>query len=223
MKVVALIPIKPRAQCKQRLEDAITPTQRLALVRAMLDQVIVAARAADGVDELVLLTDERDVAPADLRLVADRGPDLNGALAGAVEQLAADSAGALIVLPADLPFVTTADIERLAAIVRAGRASLAPDEAERGTNALAAPLRPDLVFAFGPDSFQKHHLGLQARGLDPVIVRSPGLAFDVDEPRSLSRVADLIPVTATRCGASPADSPVRSHVSAVVTGERRLR
>jgi 2-phospho-L-lactate guanylyltransferase len=192
LNVVALIPIKPRAQCKQRLVGALSQAQRLALVRTMLGRVIAAAWAAPGIDEVALLTTERDLAPGDLRLIRDRGHDLNGALEGALDQLAAGGADAFVVLPADLPFVTAADIARLAAIARSGGAALSPDEAERGTNALAAPVRSDIIFAFGPDSFRAHQCSLRSIGLAPVIVRSPGLAFDLDEPQALARVADLI-------------------------------
>ena len=37
-------------------------------------------------------------------------------------------------------------------------------------------------------------------GLEPVIVRSPGLAFDVDEPAALARVPHLIASRRSRSG-----------------------
>jgi 2-phospho-L-lactate guanylyltransferase len=42
---------------------------------------------------------------------------------------------------------------------------------------------PDLIeVAFGPGSFEKHRQAAETAGLEPIIYRSPTLAFDLDLP-----------------------------------------
>ena len=47
---------------------------------------------------------------------------------------------------------------------------------------------PDLVpLRFGPDSFFPHLAAARRQGLEPTIVRRPGIAVDIDEPADLAR------------------------------------
>ena len=60
--------------------------------------------------------------------------------------------------------------------------TLAPDEQEEGTNALAlTPPAPDF-FRFGRNSFQTHLELAKTRGMAVRILRRPGLAHDLDTP-----------------------------------------
>ena len=200
MSVWAVIPIKPRAACKLRLRPALSDELRLRLVRGMLGHVIEAAGLAKGIDAVVLLSNERDDVPDRVPLISDHGADLNGALRGALPELARWGANAFVILPADLPTLTAADIDRLAEVARSGGVAIAPDWRDEGTNALAAPttLRPE--FLFGINSFQAHLVMIRRLGIEPAIVRSPGLAHDLDEPSDLRLAAGLFdpPITPAR-------------------------
>lgn len=200
MSVWVLIPIKARAACKLRLAPALSAGERLRLVRAMLRHVAGAAARAGGVYRVALLSNERDEAPGRLPLIPDLGTDLNSALLGALPELSRRGATGLVVLPADLPLLNAADVSRLAAVARAGATAIAPDWRELGTNALATPLDPPTGFAFGERSFAAHMEAARRFGVEPVIVRSPGLACDLDEPQHLDRAAGLLdpPIVAGR-------------------------
>jgi 2-phospho-L-lactate/phosphoenolpyruvate guanylyltransferase len=180
----ALVAIKRRAACKGRLADALAPPQRLALVRAMLAHVLEALAGAQTVRQIVVVSPERDDVPAHIPVLADRGAGLNVALAEARAALLEFGARAVLVLPADLPRVTPAEIDRC---VRAGRRgfALAPDAGGSGTNALF--LRGDVPFDFhfGADSKRLHLREAQRRGLTPRVFRSAGLRMDVDAPADL--------------------------------------
>ncbi|MCS6843563.1 MAG: TIGR03618 family F420-dependent PPOX class oxidoreductase [Caldilineales bacterium] len=130
---------------------------------------------------------------------------LNAALEQATAFAAARGASAVLILPADLPLLTLADVERLwrasqllyapAAVV------VAPDGQEQGTNALLVRPPGALRYAFGPGSFQRHCAQARERGLACHIVRSPRLGLDVDLPADLAQWlaierADAIPGTA---------------------------
>jgi 2-phospho-L-lactate guanylyltransferase (CobY/MobA/RfbA family) len=88
------------------------------------------------------------------------------------------------VIHADLPLVTTADLEAVTAPVAAGRDVIAPSS-DGGTSVLssARPIR----FSYGPASFHRH----LARLDDPVIVTRTGLLHDLDTPRDYRSAAVL--------------------------------
>ena len=67
--------------------------------------------------------------------------------------------------------------------------TIAPDEQEQGTNALALTPPAADFFKFGPDSFQAHLAAARARKLAVRILRRPGLALDLDTPENYRRFA----------------------------------
>jgi 2-phospho-L-lactate guanylyltransferase len=94
----------------------------------------------------------------------------------------------ILILPADLPFVTSAEIDRL---VRAGRRSgfaIAPDARDAGTNGLFLNLQSLFPFQFGEDSKRRHLAAAKRLGLRECVVRAPGLARDIDAPSDIAAV-----------------------------------
>jgi 2-phospho-L-lactate guanylyltransferase len=115
---------------------------------------------------------------------------LNAALTLAREWALGCGAQAVLVIPADLPLVTPADI---AAVLDLGRGSrsvvIVPDARGEGTNALL--LRPpDVInFAFGPQSFYEHRRRDLPGGA--CVYRSPTLALDLDTPADWKQISTL--------------------------------
>ena len=183
----ALVAIKRRSLCKSRLADVLAPAPRLELVRAMLAHVIEALGAAQTVRQIVVVSPERDLVPASVPVLADRDAGLNVALAEARAALLDLGARAILVLPADLPHVTSAEID---CFVRSGRRefALAADASGTGTNALYLGSEQPFAFHFGPDSRRRHLREAERLGLKARVFRSPGLQFDVDAPADLQRM-----------------------------------
>ena len=90
----------------------------------------------------------------------------------------------LLVLASDLPLLNEDDL----AAVTMEDCAIAPDRRGTGTNALLWPTRPLPGFFFGENSFERHDASARAAGLEPKIVRRPGLAHDVDLPDDLSAI-----------------------------------
>jgi 2-phospho-L-lactate guanylyltransferase len=98
----------------------------------------------------------------------------------------------MLTLPGDIPLVTAGEIGRLIAAHRpAPSFTIAPSHDEHGSNAiLVSP--PDAVpLRFGEDSFFPHLAAAEACAIQPTIVRLPGIAFDIDNPRDLAHFAQL--------------------------------
>jgi 2-phospho-L-lactate guanylyltransferase len=186
----ALIAIKARAQCKTRLAQQLGTEQRVALVRRMLAMVIAAAHSAHNVAQVIVLSPERDVVPDEVPVLADSGLGLNQALTQAQRALLALGCRELVVLPADLPNVTGAEIDGLVRAGRRGGFAIAPDLAQRGTNALCLATSQPFQFRFGAGSRRLHLLEARRLGLKPRTVIAPGLAFDIDTAADLLRWND---------------------------------
>ena len=182
----ALIAVKARAQCKTRLADVLAPTQRIELVRSMLDAVLAAAGNAQTVHQVIVISPERDTVPAHIPVLADTGESLNSALIQAHTVLREFGCHEVVVLPADLPLITPAEIDELVRAGRAGGFAIATDAAGLGTNALCLVSTLPFRFQFGPDSRRLHLQEAQRLGAYPQAVSLPGLEFDVDSPADLN-------------------------------------
>ena len=189
MAIWAVIPVKPPQGAKTRLAGKLSPSEREALVRAMLVHVHGVVKASGKVDRVLILGPSRLGLPDDVPLLADPGTGLNPALQSVLPQLEADR---LIVLHADLPGITPAEIDRLAG-TREGVIAIGPDRHGKGTNALSLPLprAKDFTFAFGPDSYARHVAEAGRLGIAIETIHSPGLERDVDEPEDLADAAGL--------------------------------
>jgi 2-phospho-L-lactate guanylyltransferase len=179
-----LVPLKRLDRAKSRLAEALTPAERAALMRTLLDRVVEAVNAA-GFHRITVVTSERlthDVAAT----WHDRELPWNEALSSAIKEVVTEDLVAVI--SADLPFLRPSEVAALieatpARGVAVGRA------VDAGTNAVS--MRPPGVLPtrFGePASAALHAASARGRGLACVTLDLPGLAFDVDTPEDLERM-----------------------------------
>jgi 2-phospho-L-lactate guanylyltransferase len=184
----ALIAIKARAHCKTRLTASLAPAARVELVRSMLSAVLTAATHAQSIRQVIVVTPERDAVPAHIPVLADSGRGLNFALTQAHRVLCELGSPEVVILPADLPTITSAEIDALVHAAHGGGFAIAPDVLGVGTNALCLVSGRPFRFQFGIDSLRLHLEEAQRSGLIPEVVRRPGLEFDVDTPADLQRL-----------------------------------
>ena len=181
----ALIAIKERARCKTRLADALRPPERVDLVRSMLTAVLAAAGNAQTVHQVIVISPERDTVPAEIPVLADTGESLNTALMQAHTMVRELGCHEIVVLPADLPLITSGEIDELVRAGHAGGFAMATDAAGIGTNALCLMSTQPFRFQFGPDSRRLHLQEAQRLGSSPQVVHLAGLEFDVDSSADL--------------------------------------
>jgi 2-phospho-L-lactate guanylyltransferase len=187
-----VMPVKDLPDAKQRLASILNAKEREELFRAMLQDVLSALVASAELAGILLIT--RD--PEARRLAKHYGARVlleeenrghTAASSLGVRTLAREGIPGMVQLPADIPLVTPDDIAALLhAHGEAPAVTLAPSRDERGSNAVACS-PPDLLpLRFGDDSFLPHVLRARALGIEPQIVRRPGLALDVDTPDDLA-------------------------------------
>ena len=188
----AVVPVKDLQHAKQRLADLLSASERRELFAAMLEDVLAALAASRHLAGILMVT--RDPQARDLAgrygarvLVepANRGHTAASTLGAAT--LAAEGAPGMLQLPADLPLLTATDVDAvLQAHAAAPSITLAPSRDRRGSNAVACS-PPDLLpLRFGDDSFFPHLERARSLGIEPKVVKRPGLALDVDTPADLA-------------------------------------
>lgn len=192
--IPVIIPVKALADAKQRLSPVLSAGDRHSLVLAMLSDVLATLSKSKSVGNILVVTPDRDVAALarakGAGVLAETYPGgLNAAVHRGLSHSDVQRADKALILPADVPLATTAEITVLleAASRRDGpRVTLAPSRDGGGTNALL--LSPPDVIApqFGPDSFVKHLAAAVARRIDAEVIQLPGLARDIDLPDDLS-------------------------------------
>lgn len=239
-----VLPLKQLETAKTRLAEALPPAQRRALVLAMAGDVVGVLSAHPGVASITLISDAPEAGTlatgGKVRLWSESSllatpaaagaplQALNLALEAACERLRADVVPAdtlLMVMHADLPFLTPEDIDAALARKEAGSGLLvACDEAGTGTNLLLfrADLRP--AFSFGGDSCARHLEWARRQGLAAGSLLRAGLARDIDTPRDLERLRaapETIPGALTRAWAGQS-APARQLAGATAAAAPRF-
>jgi 2-phospho-L-lactate guanylyltransferase len=186
MSCWALVPIKSRADCKGRLAGWLAPAVRLDIVRTMLGTVLAALRESRSIDRVAVVSPERDSVPEDVLVIGDSGRGLNSALDAARTELVARGADELVVLPADLPLLTAADVDLLVTQGRRAGFALATDADGTGTNALYLSRPGVFRFGFGTGSRSRHLEEAARLGWTAEVVCTRGLEFDLDRAEDLA-------------------------------------
>jgi 2-phospho-L-lactate/phosphoenolpyruvate guanylyltransferase len=199
----AAVPVKEFAGAKQRLASLLTPVQRQALAAAMLEDVLA---ALVGSPLAGIMVNTVDPIAGELarrygaRVVTEAARDGHtGAVAAMARILGAEGREGMLTVPGDIPRVTSAEI---AAIIEAGRPSpsvtIVPAHDERGSNAVLCLPPTVMQLRFGDDSFLPHLASARALGIEPTIVKLPGIGLDIDQPQDLQAFRRATPPMATR-------------------------
>jgi 2-phospho-L-lactate/phosphoenolpyruvate guanylyltransferase len=195
LNIWAIVPVKRLGLAKQRLAPVLSRSERAELARTMLHDVLTTLCATPGLAGIIAVSGDPAVAGLatlfNARVVGDvMESGVNPAVQQGLNTL--DASSAALVVPADVPFATAADLQ--AVITELGRCPmvLVPALSGGGTNTLAMR-RPDLIVpSFGADSFARHQALARSAGLGCGIVRSEGLGRDIDCP------GDLVPWTGSK-------------------------
>ncbi len=189
-----LVPVKNLSGAKQRLSPVLSPEERLALAQAMCEDVLEAlAKWKKRPAVAVVTSDEfaRELAARfSFEVIAD---DANPGETGAIEMATAvcceRGEASTLVVPADIPLIESAELEKVLDAAPARGAVLVPDAAGRGTNAAWRAPADLFPLRFGNDSFKPHLAEANATGLPCVVLELPSIARDIDRPEDLFEVA----------------------------------
>jgi 2-phospho-L-lactate/phosphoenolpyruvate guanylyltransferase len=190
MKVWAAVPVKEFTGAKQRLAALLTPPQRELLAATMLEDVLAALAGAARLAGIMVNTVEpRAAALADrygAHVITDGARDGHtGAVMGMARSLAADG-HAMLTVPGDIPRVTAAEVDTVvSSCLPAPSFTIVPAHDELGSNAVLCAPPGSVKLRFGDDSYFPHLAAARRAGIEPAIVRLPGIALDIDHPADL--------------------------------------
>jgi 2-phospho-L-lactate guanylyltransferase len=186
MTVFAIVPVKDLGETKSRLSPFINPEERRVLTLVMLSHVLTTLREAPGVEQVGVVSPSPRVLFMAEDVYASPLPQesrgLNNALEEGRDWALSEGASSLLVLPADLPYLSTSDICMLLNLRREDNraAVISPDKVREGTNALLIRPPDALPFAFGPGSYEAHLRAAEERGLAIATYENASIVSDVD-------------------------------------------
>ncbi|HLJ06437.1 MAG TPA: 2-phospho-L-lactate guanylyltransferase [Acetobacteraceae bacterium] len=199
----AAVPVKEFIGAKQRLASLLTPAQRQRLAAAMLEDVLAALADAPLAGILVNTVDPVATELAlryGARVVTAGARDGHtGAVMAMARVLDQEGRAGMLTVPGDIPRVTAAEISAIvAARLPAPSITIVPAHDERGSNAVLCSPPMVMPLRFGDDSFLPHLASARALGIEPTIVKLPGVGLDIDQPEDLLAFRRATPAMATR-------------------------
>jgi 2-phospho-L-lactate/phosphoenolpyruvate guanylyltransferase len=202
--VWAVMPVKELEGAKQRLSSCLSPEERRALATAMLEDVLDAVSAVRELAGVLVVT----VDPAATSLASRYGARIvtegareghTGAVTAAARVLVREGRAGMMTMPGDIPRLSSEEIAATLAVHRrAPSFTIVPAHDDLGSNAIVCSPPDAVPLRFGEDSFYPHLDAARARGIDPLIVRQPGIAMDIDNPVDLVTFLRMWPRAPTR-------------------------
>jgi 2-phospho-L-lactate/phosphoenolpyruvate guanylyltransferase len=200
----AVVPVKERDGAKQRLAGFLTPGQRQELAAVMVGEVLDALAGASGLAGILVVTLDplatRLAGRIGARVVTEGARDGHtGAVMAGRAVLAQGRRGGMLTLPGDIPCVTAAEVDAvLAAHLPAPSFTIVPAHDALGSNTVVCSPPDAVPLRFGDNSYFPHLDAARDAGIEPVVVRLPGIAMDVDHPVDLARLLRLPQSAGTR-------------------------
>ncbi|HKD86658.1 MAG TPA: 2-phospho-L-lactate guanylyltransferase [Terriglobales bacterium] len=190
MNAILLIPFKSLTTAKQRLAAALDQRQRSAFAEAMLCDVMTAAAEVKRRIAVAIVSGD----PRAQGMAREFGftviPDMrNESETTAIEMATAWSEqrgyDTTVVVPADIPLITAAELHSVLDVAPGEGAVLVPAYDGRGSNCILRRPASIIPLRFGNDSFQPHCAAMKRTGKEFVIIELPGIGLDVDNPHEL--------------------------------------
>jgi 2-phospho-L-lactate/phosphoenolpyruvate guanylyltransferase len=167
------------------LSPVLSHQERILLSQNLLRHTILAAMPLGPV---VVVSRSKNVrgfaAGIGANTLIENHHDLNDAVRQGIDWAQAHGASSALILPLDLPLLTTTALEKLVEpdCQQTPTITIAPCRHRQGTNALVLTPPHLIPPQFGSHSFARHRQLAQQAGVKPTICHSPQLAFDLDTP-----------------------------------------
>jgi 2-phospho-L-lactate/phosphoenolpyruvate guanylyltransferase len=188
-----LVPVKILAGAKQRLSSVLSPEERFSLAQAMCEDVLQAIAHWQTRPAVAVVTSDsfaRDLARRfGFEAIADDNSGETNAIEMATAVCKQQGVKYTLVVPADIPLISSAELQQITDHAPSTGALLVPDAAGRGTNAAWRSPCDLFPLRFGNDSFLPHRAAAEASGLPCVVLKLPGIARDIDRPEDLAELA----------------------------------
>jgi len=190
MHAALLIPVKTLANAKQRLGDAYDQHHRTLLAEAMLRDVLAAVSGVTACVEVFLVTGDARASALAAEFACGVIEDRRNASETAAIEMATEwcegrGYDTTIVIPADIPLITAAELQRVIDAAPEEGVLIVPAYDRRGSNCVLRRPASIIPLRFGNDSFLPHCEAARRTGMPLVILEIPGIGLDIDHPHEL--------------------------------------
>jgi 2-phospho-L-lactate guanylyltransferase len=101
--------------------------------------------------------------------------------------LAREERGGMITIPGDIPATRAGEIDAvLSAHLAAPSFTISPAHDDLGSNAVVCSPPESVPLRFGDNSYFPHLDAARRQGIEPTVIRQPGIAMDIDNPVDLA-------------------------------------
>jgi len=199
MSTFAVVPVKTLLKSKTRLSNFFTFEERTRFTLAMLEDVLNALKSSNVSKTVVVssdLTVERFAKNFGMTFLKETQQGLNQAINQATKWCVRNAAEWVLVLPADVPLITSKDINQLVKLALNNSVVISPSR-NGGTNALLETPPGVIPPRFGPDSFKKHICEALAKHAQTKIYVSSNVMLDIDSEKDLEQLLKVGEQTAS--------------------------
>ena len=207
--ICAVVPFKSLQHAKQRLANYLNAEQRAQLVAAMLEDTLNALIATEGLDRILLVSNDPFAAQLAVRLGIDHQTEpsqtqgLNAVLQTVSDDLARQGYASVLIVHGDLPLLAANELQQLLRqhleLNSRVKISLSPDRAHDGSNCIVCSPPDILRFSYGQGSCEKHLAIAALGGIQSEIVELAGASLDIDEPPDLQQLIAAPQLQSARC------------------------
>lgn len=198
MSLWVIVPVKPLRRSKSKLTNILSEEERAILNLKMYENTLRELKDIKIPHQVLVVSKDSSVLSLarsynTKTLQEDGDGGLNLALKKAIQVVKAYAAQSVLILPADLPFITKEDIEGVMEYsVSHSFMLISPDRKMSGTNLLfMSP--PDLIeFSYGPGSFERHVRQAQAQNAHIEVRKFGSAELDIDSPEDFELYKKLI-------------------------------
>lgn len=189
MKTAAIIPVKTFARAKTRLD--VPDAKRTELCRCMLEEILRTVAVSPRIDRMIVVTGDAEASRMAEGFGATVIPDddeegVNQAVALADRHLADEGYDASIVLPQDIPYVKTQDIDFVMNHAHPPDfAIVVPSQRFDGTNALVRMPVDLMGTRYDEGSYKAHMSAARERTGNAALVFARRIMWDVDTLKDL--------------------------------------
>jgi len=196
MRPALLIPIKTLGNAKQRLGDAFDQQHRTLLAQAMLHDVLTAVTGLRELVDVYLVTGDETARSLASEfhfgvIPDDRNESESAAIEMATAWCEARGYDTTIVIPADVPLVTSDELRRALDAAPDVGMVIVPAYDRRGSNCILRRPASIIPLRFGNDSFLPHCAAMRQTGKPLIILELPGISLDIDHPHELEMLRRL--------------------------------
>ena len=189
MKIAAIIPVKTFSKAKTRLD--LSPQQVEELCKVMLEEILQTLSISPQIEKIIMVTKEEKAIEIGKKfntviIIDEKEESVNNAVSLADKYLLENNFDVSIVLPQDIPFIKTQDIDfMLNYKMHPNFAIIVPSRRFDGTNALVRMPVDLMKTHYDEDSYKIHMNTAKNHTLNVAMVFVKRIMWDVDNAEDL--------------------------------------